>query len=77
MAKMSSYQKMKAKYEAEINLLKSDIMDLTGDNEVSKRVTLMKYRLNNQLASIVFYGSPTNEPKNMRFEGILKAIQNG
>lgn len=57
---LTSYQKMKQKYEASIRQLTDDIITLVEDKDVMKVITVkMQWRMRLDLEKAIWFGSPT------------------
>jgi hypothetical protein len=58
--KISSYQKMKQRYEAKISTLQNDIMTLVEDKDFTK-VTIVKtkYRMYRDQENTAWFGNPS------------------
>ena len=54
MSKISSYRKMKQKYEAEINELRSDIICLVSENELDSLAVKMRWKTKIELGKMMF-----------------------
>lgn len=60
--RLSSYQKMKARYEAKIKELTDDVTTLIEDKDISKTTTVkLKYRILSDFEKAIFIGEKTTK----------------
>lgn len=58
--RLTSYQKMKRKYEAKVRNLTDDIITLVEDKDVMKvTIVKMQWRIRLDLEKVFWFGSPT------------------